>query len=136
MRPLVIDSAAEQRINALVAHATKNPLTVLELKEIIAGKRPAPGDDSANVITLDFGFKVVFTLEDHPQKKRLPLRMRHLSVSVDRVGALPNMAVMAELLKRFGFSGKFSNHRVWTEDVPGGTKALNVVEPAIDGGVN
>src|SRR3989304_164890 len=121
MRPLVIDNTAEQRIRDLAAHATNNPIIVSEMQAIVAGRQSVAGDDASNVITLDFGFKVVFTHEDHPQKGgRLPLRMRHISVSVDRPGHLPNMAVMAELLRRFGFSAKFSNHHVWTEDVPGG----------------
>lgn len=77
-RPLVIGPEESERIQSLIVYAQKNPYTIEKLKMIKRGLEIPPGDRQGFSIELPFGFRCVFTIEDHPMGT-----CRHLSISVN-----------------------------------------------------
>lgn len=79
--------------------AEAHPLDIRKLHDILKTQIP-PGDEPGRSICLPIGFRVVFTIEQHPESW-----MRHLSVSVDgKRGAVPNNFAMAWIARQLGFT--------------------------------
>jgi len=97
MRPLVIDEDAKTRIAALKAHAAKNVVSLDELHKLIETGNVL-GDDESNSIHLYHGFRVVYTLEEHPMGL-----CHHISISVDTPGKMPNEFSVQAIMDEFGF---------------------------------
>lgn len=122
MRILSIDASAKEVLAELIDNAEKNIFTVDDLMEIKNGKAPAPGDRKGFACYLDFGFRVVFSIEQHPQG-----RVRHLSVSVHGTG-LPNPAAVEEIMKHLKFENPMENCKVDIEKLPENRQAIEVIE--------
>ncbi len=97
MRPLVIDTDTKERIAALKLHASKNVVSLAEMKKLIETGNVL-GDDQSNAINLNFGYRVVYTLEEHPMGL-----CHHISISVDTPGKLPNEHAVQAIMDEFGF---------------------------------
>lgn len=126
MRPLIITAETLALIAKVRAHAEANPISHDEMVKIRNGSRKTPGDDPSFVVNIDMGYRVVFTVEHHP------LKMRHISVSVDAPGKMIPVASFAHIARPFGFKGENgmnAQQHVWIENLGDGFKALNVVEP-------
>lgn len=97
MRPLVLDTDAKERIAALKLHASKNVVSLDELKKLIETGNVL-GDDESNSINLHHGYRVVYTLEEHPMGL-----CHHISISVDTPNKLPNEHAVQAIMDEFGF---------------------------------
>jgi hypothetical protein len=97
MRALVIDNDAKARIASLKAHAERNIISLAEMKKLIETGNVI-GDDDANSIDLFHGFRVVYSLEEHPMGL-----CHHISISVDTPGKLPNEFAVQAIMDEFGF---------------------------------
>lgn len=64
-----------------------------------------PGDDPGHIHCQN-GIRAVFSLTQHRKTRET---YRHLSLSVEGAGSLPNPAIAEEILSLFGFSGGVRN---------------------------
>jgi len=104
LRPLVLDEAADELIGLLKKHAEENPFDTNEIMGIMCGDAPAAGD--RNGFSCDFhrGYRAVFTYERHPGGWS-----RHISVSVDTPGKMPNSTAVDVIMEKFGFKHKIGD---------------------------
>lgn len=136
MTMLIIGPDEERCIAALIDLARANPLTREYLTRMSRGFDPAdPSTRGAAgemvplhfTIDLPIGVRVTYTEEDQPVG-----RCRHLSVSVERAGALPAPVLIDELLVQFGFAGRVrmpgADLMIWPEHYASGRVAVNVLE--------
>jgi hypothetical protein len=123
LRISLIDEAVLQNIERVVAHAEKNPFSLDDMKEIVAGVKPVPGDSEAFTFYVPDGCKAVFTIELQEQG-----RTRHLSVSVDEDGKLPNIALVNSIMKLVGMTGNAEDMLYKLEDISPNRQAINVWE--------
>jgi hypothetical protein len=155
MRSLLIDNAVRQEIAAVIerakAHVVQwdkaaaiaigdhvDRLSLSEKAKIGADKLAATMPNRSQGMVIPRGYHVAFSFEQQPAGL-----MRHLSVSVERVGKVPNRHAVASILKEFGFSDKlveFLNTslpvepyaggpmRMWLEEFAPGHEAVNVLE--------
>ncbi len=123
VRPLLVDKDLTDQINSLVAYAEKNPITMDYLLDQKNGEEKPPGDYAEYTRTLPFGYRVVFTIELQPAGK-----IRHLSMSVDEEGKLPNEFAVAEMMRLIGFQNELRKCKVHIEDTGPKRQAINVLE--------
>jgi hypothetical protein len=102
-------------------------------EEMVRGARPRAGNYSELNCKIPDGFTVCYSIEEQPQGGWY----RHLSVAVDHPEKLPNPPAVSLLLEELGYKDtdleKFSPHiHVWIEHVPGGGRAINVLERILD----
>jgi hypothetical protein len=100
---LLIDERIRGRIKSVVKFAHANPVTRERLLATVQGRAPAIGEDLRYRLEIPIGFRCVYSEEDQPDGL-----MRHLSVSVDRVGRAPSPEAMGVLMLEFGFTKKFA----------------------------
>lgn len=120
MQALVIDNNAGKSIRRLVRYAESHPLSLYQLKKIIEGVSPPPGDDARFCIQLERGFRCVFTIEEH----RNNTICRHLSVSVDKRGHYPSVRAVGVLMELFGFAHDRPMRQYCEEEV----EAVNIIQ--------
>lgn len=126
MKPLIVDLDAIAAAKTVREFAEANPIPHDEMLRIRARESNPPGDNPSRVVMFDMGYRVVFTVEHHP------LKMRHISVSLDVPDKLITLLAFGQISSMFGFKGDHGlnkDQHVWIEDLGGGFKALNVVEP-------
>jgi len=136
-RALVIGPVACERIAALLRRAAAEPVAHETLEALVAGDLvPAEDHNARFTIEIPEGFRVTFTFEHQPGGL-----CRHMSVSVTNArGRLPHPAVVAALMREFGFHADGLGPEPapgralgWLEETLGtGGSAINVVEP-VDG---
>jgi len=126
MRPLVINEESKEKIKKVIEYANAHPTTLTEIKEGISGFKKAVGDTTPQlVLNLDFGFRVVYSVEEQPF-----VPCRHLSISVDGLG-YPNPGHCNAILKEFGFINQVGTPKtdkqlhVWMEEK---VRAVNFLE--------
>ncbi len=105
MRPLVIDDAFHSQLNALIVYAQENRITPEMLQMMCDGKMAIVGDDPRRVVETQFGYRIVFSIEGHPQQDKSIVWLRHLSISVSRTVAgtgAPNPVACAEIAGLLG----------------------------------
>lgn len=122
-RPFIIDDKLKAKITSLVAHAEKNPFTIDDLLDIDSGDQKPPGDFDEFTLNLPFGYRLVYSVEEQPVG-----RVRHLSMSVNEDGKLPNEHVVSEIMELIGFENKLDTCMVMFEDISPGRQAVNVME--------
>lgn len=123
LRPLVIDAIAQKKIKGIIVYAENNIFTKDQVLAIKSGTGKAPGDLQAHRCNLDFGYKVVYSIERHPGGQ-----YRHLSVSVSEDKKLPSIQAVEMLMEEFGFTGPLSDCEKWLEDISSFRQAINVAE--------
>lgn len=100
MTALVIDEA---RVGGLRAFAEAHPIALDDMRRIAAGIAPVVGDRAGHAIRLDFGFRVAFSIEEHPLRGGAGTAwVRHMSMSCDRPGRLPHPAALEEVGRLLG----------------------------------
>ncbi len=122
MRPLILDIDVKQRLADLASYADRNHHTIDDLLDIRAGRQLPPGDQDEFICFIPVGYKVVFTIEE--QQKLI----RHLSMSIDRPGLLPNIEAVKEVMKLLGFVGELDCCLAKIELLPNNFQAINVWE--------
>jgi len=123
MRPLIVDQDLKDKIANLVSYADRNPLSMDDLLDIYNKQMKPTGDIGPYTLILPFGYKIVYTIDAYPDKK-----IRHLSMSVDTPGSLPNPAMVQEIMKLIGFKGGLLECIVHLEDIAINHQAINVME--------
>lgn len=123
MRPLIIDDELKANIAKLVEYAEKNPFTMDDLLDIYNKQMQPAGDMGPYTLVLQFGFKIVYTIE-----KQVNGDVRHLSISVDAPGKLPNPGVVEEIMRLIGFDNELSDCVIYLEDIGPNHQAINVLE--------
>lgn len=123
MRALVITPAVKRHVSRVREFAESNPISLYQIKKIIEGVSPPPGDDDRFVCAIPRGFRCVYTVETHMNDTTV----RHLSVSVDAPDKYPMPVAINEIMKLFGFTGVVGDAgiKVYTEE---GVEAVNVIE--------
>ena len=134
VRALLIDDKVRAAIEQAIEKAAANPMS-LELAEELAmnvpqGKLILNLDDRKNDIKrpesihvdIPVGFRASITFENQPAGL-----CRHLSVSVDTLGSLPNMIAFDMIAEAFGFQAG-APRQMWVEEFSCGHEAINLVE--------
>ena len=93
--PLVID---EEKLVDLKAFAQSHPIPLPAMKQIVAGEAPIVGDRDGYSIDFDFGYRLVFSIEEHPCGW-----MRHMSMSQAWPGRNPNQVAIKLICAALGF---------------------------------
>lgn len=101
LRPFIVDDQVREALDNLQIHAMANIFSLGELFKIQAGTSPPAGALPGFSVILHFGYRVVFSIEDHPGG-----RYRHMSMSVNEKGVLPNPLVILEVMELLGFKAK------------------------------
>lgn len=93
LRPLIIDDQFKAEVAVIKRYA--------EAKHYVPGEdAQPPGDDPMHVLTTDFGYRVVFSFTQMPDRL-----YRDLSISVLTPGKWPNPFAAFTLAQEFGFTG-------------------------------
>lgn len=119
LRPLVIDEDAKEKISGLKKYAFDHKFDKVILKKISIGKSPPCGDDPNFTIKLFEGFRIAFSIEEHPCGW-----MRHISISVDAKNKCPSIASVKVLIKLFDFKNNIRESFTYLEN----NEAVNVLE--------
>lgn len=99
--PLVID---DERIKKLRMFAEAHIIPIAEMYLIQQEKMPCAGDREGHVLNLDFGFKLVYSIEEHPHKNgKNTVWLRHMSMSVATPGRIPNPVAVQLIAEQLGF---------------------------------
>lgn len=129
-RALVINAEVRARINAAVEAARRSPITkeVIEKLSVPLTKRIALADRPAGFdrppsqhVEIEHGYRASLSFEEQPCGL-----CRHLSVSVDNPGMLPNIASFDVIAKLFGMS-RDDSLAIWMEEWRPGHDAINLV---------
>lgn len=128
MRVLVIGENEQAELQRIRQYAEANPYDLEAMVDRGRGKRMTPGELSVYRCYIPVGFKVVFTIEDHPQHTGKTLRMRHLSVSVTGFNKLPSPEAVQMIMDELGFIRPIVECHVDIEKFTGG-QAITVIEP-------
>ena len=81
-----------------------NEITLEESLEILYKKKPLVGNREGFSISLDFGYKFVYSIENAPSKDFTEVhRIKRLSGSSSRKGMYPNIFVFKELCELLDF---------------------------------
>lgn len=123
MRPFVIDSDTQKRIDEVVQYAESNPYLIDDAFNFINEKIGIAGDNPNHVCLIPVGYRVVYSIEKLPKWTQ-----KHLSVSIDTDYKLPNIYVTAEIIKLFGFNSELENCFITFEKVSPERSAINIIE--------
>lgn len=129
MSVLIITEANKEKIAELIKYADENPFNMDYMKRLMKGIESPAGDDENYVCYLDFAYRVVFTIEQHPVGW-----CRHLSISVAVEGKYPSVQAVIMIGNEFGVTCSYNE----TDDafiVPQGgawveeeTESINIVQ--------
>lgn len=123
MRILIIDDATKKEIKRVVDFAEANPYSLDDLFDIKNKQKKCAGDSKDYTAYIPVGYKMVFSIEHQPKGA-----VRHLSVSVDKKGKMPNPEAVKEIMKEVGFFNQLENCLVDFEEFSPGYHAVNVIE--------
>jgi len=122
MRTLQIDARAKVNITRLINYATDNKLDFNIIQKIASNQLPPAGDNPLYSCELNDGFRIVFTIEQQPDKNWY----RHISISVNDRNKLPHPAAVELILSEFKFIGSIKDCHCWIEKtIP---TAINLIQ--------
>jgi hypothetical protein len=127
MAALLMGPAQDEILRAVRVHAEANRIPRAELVRRYEAHEPVL--DAGCRCELPVGFKVAFTIEEHPPPAGWA---RHLSVSAPVPGRLPNSYAMALIGRALGMRMQIFDPTSTTyfEPLDGGPpRAVNVIEP-------
>jgi hypothetical protein len=126
--PLLIGDEQRAELCALRERANAAPVDVRTLVERIAtpaGREQHRDHMTAQTVAIPMAYLVTFSVEiGHPIGT-----CRHLSMSVQREGRVPNEYAVWMVAEALGFVGGLELCTCWLEDLEGHGKAVNVVQP-------
>jgi hypothetical protein len=132
MTPFVMDEATIAKLQALALYADEHRIPYEEMKRrhdaYLAGERTEhPNPD--NEVIMPFGFKVVFTIEQHPLKEGGGKAwLRHMSMSSPRQGLAPIDLALKLVMAQLGYTSKLDECMLYPEDIGPDHVAINVLE--------
>jgi hypothetical protein len=118
--PLIIDSEVIDKIKELTKFAFENKILLDDMKRIADGELPPVGDNLNYSLKIPFGFRAVFSIEEHPGGF-----FRHLSVSVDKKNRYPSIEAVQMIASEFGFEDIRKAHIYFEKEV----EAVNIIYP-------
>jgi len=98
MKEFIIDVEMATQLEELAKHAEKNPFTMDEILDIINGDGTVAGDFDEFTIYLQSEYKLVYSIEQQGIGD-----VRHLSMSVETEGELPNETIVKAGKDMLGF---------------------------------
>jgi len=126
LRLLLIDQEVQAQIKKVIEYADSHRVTMDDILDVMNGTGTKAGDNKENVLEIQMGYRVVFSIEEQPIGP-----VRHLSISVDGdVKDMPSVQSVKLIMSEFGFENALENCHVFLEDCKGlgGRKAVNIVE--------
>lgn len=99
----LLTSADHAKIEQLIAFAKAHKIEVDEMIEIALCKRPPVGDREGFAIELDARFKLVFSIEHHPQSRGGAVWIKHMSVSQAQPSDFPAIGVIQTICQALSF---------------------------------
>lgn len=127
MRPLVIGPEEKEKLQALKDNAEQNILSFDDLLDIKNKREPLVGDRPGFSCEIPVGFRVVFSLENHPMKDGSGFKtIRHMSMSVDAEGKLPNPIACKMIMEELGYKSELIDCIISIER----NHAINILEEA------
>ena len=127
MTVLVLSHDTNVELAELLAAAAANPVDMKVLTEAmkhVAGKAAHKMQMTRQTIEIPIGFMVTFSIETgHPGGTA-----RHMSMSIDKHGRIPNEHALWIVAERLGFVGDLNDCVMWVEDLEGHGAAVNVVQ--------
>lgn len=123
MRPLIFDNEVLYKINLLKSYAEEHKISVDDLLDTINKQMKPVGDYKGYTITIPTGYRIVYSIEEQTIGD-----VKHLSVSVDEDGVLPNPTAVEMIMKEFGFKESLDNCKVFLEQISKNRKAVNILE--------
>ena len=103
LRPFIIDDEIRASFEKLSTYAEDNPFTMDDILDIMNGDGKTAGNIPEHILNLPFGYRVVYSIEEQLQK------IKHLSISVDEVGALPNIEAIKQIMLLLDFKEELEN---------------------------
>jgi len=99
--PLLID---DKGLANLKQFAENNPISMTELIEISEGRAKPAGDREGYSLNMPGNFRVVFSIEEHPQKDGGGTKwFKHMSMSLALPGKVPSVPAVALVCEALGF---------------------------------
>jgi hypothetical protein len=103
MIPLIINEVKLKRLR-FFAEDPKNRITLAEGLAIVNGEALVVGDRDGHSCNLDVGWRVVYSVEEHPLKSgEGSLWFRHMSMSQAMPGRYPNQFSLGLVSEVLGF---------------------------------
>jgi hypothetical protein len=122
-RALILNDIIIRELQELKQYAEQHPLTMDDLLDIKNGDHPSPGDIKEFVRLIPIGYRVVLTIEHQLEK-----HIRHLSMSVNTKGKMPNEYAVKRVMGILGFKNKIYECILNVEEFDVGHYAINVLE--------
>lgn len=140
MTPIIINDQVRQGIFKVVQHAWDNIVPIYKMAEDGKLKEGMPNpiaNDNGHGILIPQAFNVIFSIEDQGPKIKDGRgglgRCRHLSMSINKKGRIPNPVALDMVMEEFGFDNPLYHCAIWVEHFGENTLvAINVLEP-VDG---
>lgn len=128
MRPLILDNPTRMAIETVRQYALENTISLEHMLQINEGELPPPGDSPGFACKIKKGYRVVYTIEEQPGAT-----VRHISISVDKLGSLPSVDAVGAIMEAFGME-KLSpeDDVVWIEKLTPPRSAVNKLREAFD----
>jgi len=120
MSVLIIDESTKTRAAEVLQWADKHPFTIDDLLDMVNGQSPIAGQRPPHIMEIPIGYRAVFSIEQ--QRGHL---IKHLSVSVNRPGKLPNEAAIRQIMELFQMA-KLEDCDIRIEGQPGELQSVNV----------
>ena len=127
MRILQIIPETEEDIEKLLKYADENRFSTAMLKLIQDGSLEGAGENPDYVLHIHDGYRVVYSLEEHPNKEKGKpgIWLRHISISVDRLKKYPQPVAVQMILKAFKMSENFEDCHSWIDKE---SEAINILQ--------
>jgi hypothetical protein len=131
MTVFIMDAETEQRLLALADYAEENRIPLDEMKSRAEDYERGIIRElgSEHNLELPMGFKVVFTIEEHPLRDGSgTMWLRHMSMSSPRVGRVPVRPAVEWVMRVLGYISEFEECMIYPEDFGPDRVAINVLE--------
>lgn len=125
MMGLLFNNVALEKIQELKKFAEENPLSMDDLLDMVNEHLPCAGDTKDYSCFLNFGYKIVFTIEIHPMGE-----IRHTSISAGNLNddLFPSVQAVKEIIILLGFENKLEKCKIQLEKRDGKHKIIHVAE--------
>ena len=125
--PLLIGEHERTELQRIRALANERPVDMLTLPALLLtpdGKAEHRERMTEQTVEIPAAYLVTFSVEIHHPHGT----MRHMSMSVQREGRLPNGVAVWIVALELGFTGSLGDCIAWLENLKGHGRAVNVVQ--------
>ena len=132
MTIFVMDAETAQKLRSVAQYADHHRIDLVEMKARHeahkAGRAIEPFGPQFCAI-LPMGFRVVFTIEEHPLRDGSgSMWLRHMSMSSPKRGRAPIEPALEWVMGQLGYTTPLRNSMVYREDTGPDSVAINVIE--------